>query len=323
MIRDFMPDQHRELFAMLPLAAGRQPRRRNAGPGLRSWSGRRASSPRPTRAPGDRAAAGYGDPLGASLRAGAPLGLLGIAAADPAAQPHERRRRVPSGGRLRRAVGQSFGNCPQVHPGARAGFWSTPSTASRAVRAEGSRCLRRGDGADRSAPTRSSSPPRPRRARMAAGEGVDVSHRGGRPGFVQVTEAEGRSVLTAPDFAGNNEFNTFGNIAAQSARRHHCCRFRLRRPAVLTGEARWSGTGPRSRASPARSACCASASARACSSRRPCRCAGRRRSSRRSLRGPAHGSSRFSSSAHQSSHIRTEGSTHGVFWPVLAEQART
>ena len=39
--------------------------------------------------------------------------------------------------------------------------------------------------------------------------GVDVSHRGGKPGFVRVDE---NKMLTIPDFSGNNHFNTFGNI---------------------------------------------------------------------------------------------------------------
>ncbi len=44
--------------------------------------------------------------------------------------------------------------------------------------------------------------------------GVDVSHRGGKPGFVRVSEdAAGQQWLTAPDFLGNFFFNTLGNIA--------------------------------------------------------------------------------------------------------------
>lgn len=39
--------------------------------------------------------------------------------------------------------------------------------------------------------------------------GVDVSHRGGKPGFVRIDESH---VLTVPDFSGNNHFNTFGNL---------------------------------------------------------------------------------------------------------------
>ncbi len=40
---------------------------------------------------------------------------------------------------------------------------------------------------------------------------IDVSHRGGRPGFVRIGED---GVLTIPDFAGNLFFNTLGNILA-------------------------------------------------------------------------------------------------------------
>jgi ferredoxin-NADP reductase/predicted pyridoxine 5'-phosphate oxidase superfamily flavin-nucleotide-binding protein len=43
------------------------------------------------------------------------------------------------------------------------------------------------------------------------GRQIDVSHRGGRPGFVRIGED---SVLTIPDFAGNLFFNTLGNILA-------------------------------------------------------------------------------------------------------------
>ena len=42
-----------------------------------------------------------------------------------------------------------------------------------------------------------------------AARGVDVSHRGGRPGFVHVDDA---GTLLAPDFVGNFFFNTLGNL---------------------------------------------------------------------------------------------------------------
>ena len=41
--------------------------------------------------------------------------------------------------------------------------------------------------------------------------GIDLSHRGGKPGFVKASD-DG-SVITWPDFAGNNMFNTLGNIS--------------------------------------------------------------------------------------------------------------
>jgi predicted pyridoxine 5'-phosphate oxidase superfamily flavin-nucleotide-binding protein len=40
--------------------------------------------------------------------------------------------------------------------------------------------------------------------------GVDASHRGGNPGFVQVISP---GALLFPDYAGNNMFNTLGNLA--------------------------------------------------------------------------------------------------------------
>src|SRR6185436_15194309 len=43
-------------------------------------------------------------------------------------------------------------------------------------------------------------------------EGVEVSHRGGKPGFVRAVLEAGRSVPTAPDFRGNLVFNTFANL---------------------------------------------------------------------------------------------------------------
>jgi hypothetical protein len=44
--------------------------------------------------------------------------------------------------------------------------------------------------------------------------GVDISHRGGRPGFVRVERSATCTLLTVPDFRGNFYFNTLGNIAA-------------------------------------------------------------------------------------------------------------
>ncbi|MEX0758037.1 MAG: pyridoxamine 5'-phosphate oxidase family protein, partial [Tistlia sp.] len=47
-------------------------------------------------------------------------------------------------------------------------------------------------------------------------EGLDVSHRGGRPGFLRVTDAaDGGSLVTLPDFRGNFAFNTLGNLAVE------------------------------------------------------------------------------------------------------------
>ncbi|MEO0323362.1 MAG: pyridoxamine 5'-phosphate oxidase family protein [Myxococcota bacterium] len=46
-------------------------------------------------------------------------------------------------------------------------------------------------------------------ADLEGGRQVDVSHRGGRPGFINVADD---GTLTVPDFKGNDVFNTLGNF---------------------------------------------------------------------------------------------------------------
>jgi predicted pyridoxine 5'-phosphate oxidase superfamily flavin-nucleotide-binding protein len=46
-------------------------------------------------------------------------------------------------------------------------------------------------------------------ATHAPGIGADASHRGGRPGFVEVSDPH---TLCFPDYPGNNFFNTLGNL---------------------------------------------------------------------------------------------------------------
>ncbi len=46
------------------------------------------------------------------------------------------------------------------------------------------------------------------------GAGVDVSHRGGPPGFVQMRSTPSGDELTLPDYLGNSMFNTLGNLLA-------------------------------------------------------------------------------------------------------------
>ena len=47
------------------------------------------------------------------------------------------------------------------------------------------------------------------RASVKREHGIDVSHRGGKPGFVRVEDGR---VHTVPDFTGNSFFNTIGNL---------------------------------------------------------------------------------------------------------------
>ena len=50
-------------------------------------------------------------------------------------------------------------------------------------------------------------------ATLHAERGADISHRGGMPGFVSV---EGSSMLSWPDYSGNNMFQTLGNLHVDS-----------------------------------------------------------------------------------------------------------
>ena len=211
-IRDFMPDQHREFFGLLPfivvgaLDAARQPWATvlSGPPGF-------MRSPDPGRLLIDARPADV-DPLAVALAPGAAVGLLGI-------QPHTRRRNRMNGvvveardGTLDAAVSQSFGNCPKY------------IQAREPVFVPGSRAVvtRDGDGAldaagcalVQAADTFYIASAHPDAGRgPGSSRGVDVSHRGGKPGFVKV-EDDGR-VLTAPDFVGNFLFNTIGNLALE------------------------------------------------------------------------------------------------------------
>jgi uncharacterized protein len=204
-IRPFMPDQHRAFFAQLPFlivgsvdGAGMPAASLLAGPpGF-------AASPHPRRLE-ISAPPLAGDPLIAALRPGAPVGLLGIEL------PTRRRNRM--NGRviaadaegLSVAVDQSFGNCPQY---IQRRDYLAPREA-RVLRVEpltvlddeARALIARADTFFVASAATAGGP--------GPGPGVDVSHRGGRPGFVGI-EADG--ALLVPDFRGNRFFNTLGNL---------------------------------------------------------------------------------------------------------------
>lgn len=204
-IRDHLIEQHRAFFPLLPFAVlgsvdgeGRPwATLRDGAPGFLH-----APDPFHLRVEGDRAP---DDPADAGLEDGNGVGLLGIELAT--------RRRNRLNGTVERAgpegftirVEQSFGNCPKyIH-----------------VRHEAFAAARR----ERPAPVLSERPDAAARTFIAAADTffvasfveaagtrqVDVSHRGGPPGFVRVG-ADG--TLTIPDYSGNRFFNTLGNLLA-------------------------------------------------------------------------------------------------------------
>jgi len=211
-IRDHMPQQHRDFFAQLPLLvlgsvdAQGQP-----------WASVLAGAPGFVQAPDARtlrvgALPAADDPLAAALSTGAPLGVLGIEL------PTRRRNRMNGTVSARDAAGftidvqQSFGNCPRYIQ-ARA---STAVPARQPAATE--RLARLDDEAHRliaGADTFFIATAHPAAGHgTARDEGVDVSHRGGAPGFVLPL---GEGELAVPDFDGNRFFNTLGNLLLQPA----------------------------------------------------------------------------------------------------------
>ncbi|MBT9455678.1 MAG: pyridoxamine 5'-phosphate oxidase family protein [Burkholderiaceae bacterium] len=210
-MRDHMPDQHRELFNKLPtlllgaLDAQGQPWATMLGgaPGFVSTPDARQMHIRP--------GSQQDDPVLRQLTPGAAVGVLGL-------EPHTRRRNRMNGRiefiddlSLNIEVLQSFGNCPKYiqareplgfhaptdRPAAQALGSGLDATAVALIRASDTLFIA------------SASAARPGRE---GGEGVDVSHRGGEPGFVQIEQSHGETVLTLPDYPGNQFFNTLGNL---------------------------------------------------------------------------------------------------------------
>jgi len=204
-IRDYMPDQHREFFVQLPFLllsahdASMHPRASLllGRPGF-------AHSPDPRTL---RIDALPGAPI--TLTTGTQVGLLGIQL--------ETRRRNRMNGTITAVddrgftvhVDQSFGNCPQYIQSRTHAFVREPSQPSAmAPRPEGSLLSAEASSLVEHADTFFIAT-----AAADVHEGLDVSHRGGKPGFVRREERHGHTVLTWPEFRGNYYFNTLGNIA--------------------------------------------------------------------------------------------------------------
>jgi len=216
-IRDFMPDQHRAFFAMLPFVL------------LGAHDGSlvpRASilvgRPGFVRSPDAktlRIDALPAEPLRDALAVGTPVGLLGIQL--------ETRRRNRVNGTVASVdergfvvqVEQSFGNCPQYIQARAPTFAGDPPDPPAILVPDGLR-----DDGPILAPDAAALVARADTFFIASAahaavrapngnEGLDISHRGGKPGFVRLGESAGHTVLTYPEFRGNYYFNTLGNIA--------------------------------------------------------------------------------------------------------------
>jgi predicted pyridoxine 5'-phosphate oxidase superfamily flavin-nucleotide-binding protein len=198
-IRPFMPDQHREFFGLLPylfVATTDE----DGWPVATVLTGDPGfiSSPDPTTlAVG--ALPREGEPGHNLFRAGRPFGALGLDFST------RRRNRVngvieaADDEGLRLKVLQSFGNCPQYIQTRIVETEAASGASAEAVAVDAPEVLEQIAAADTFFVATSS-----------AGEngGVDISHRGGLPGFVKVSDG----ALIVPDFRGNRFFNTLGNL---------------------------------------------------------------------------------------------------------------
>lgn len=200
-IRDYMPDQHRTFYHQLPfmVAASVDAQGRPWATLLEGPEGF-VSSPDPRQLTIDARLAAD-DPATPGLVAGQAIGLLGI-------ELHTRRRNRLNGqirqavaGQLQVAVEQSFGNCPQyiqlrgyarVAEPAQGRIDATALDATTVSMIQSADTFFVASYVEHDNGQRS----------------VDVSHRGGRPGFVRVQG----NTLTIPDYAGNLHFNTLGNL---------------------------------------------------------------------------------------------------------------
>jgi len=206
-LRDHMPEQHRQFFAEQPfLLTGIRDEAGQPWASLVAGVPGFATSPTPqtlhiaaTPLPGDPAAPHW--------RVGVPVGLLGL-------QAHTgRRNRMnghivaagPEGFEIQ--VDQSFGNCPKyIHPREAVRAPASPEVhvaSGSALDEDAARIVA-------SADTFFIASTHPDAGRTdEAFAGVDVSHRGGPPGFVRLP-ADG--ALRVPDYTGNSFFNTLGNL---------------------------------------------------------------------------------------------------------------
>ncbi len=208
-VRDHLPDQHRDFYRQLPfLMVG------TVDEDGQPWASLIPGNPGFISSPDDQILAIAaqplaGDPLNEILRLGAEIGLLGIQL--------ETRRRNRATGRVSAvgdqgfeiAVGQTFGNCPQYIQ-TRAVQYRPPldTSAPAPVTVRSDRLTKRMSAIIAAADTLFIATAYADSAENWA-YGADVSHRGGKPGFVKIEDDHS---FVFPDFRGNNHFNTVGNI---------------------------------------------------------------------------------------------------------------
>lgn len=205
-IRDFMPDQHRQFYTQLPFVV-----LGSVDPEGAAWVTLLTGQPGFMHSPDPRTlsfsfTSDLQDPATTHLDNRDAIGLLGI-------ELHTRRRNRMNGTISAHQtdgfdvrVEHAFGNCPQYIQRRDYEFTREPSSVEGLPKAVITEALHeRARAMIETADTFFVSS----YVDDNSGRHVDASHRGGKPGFVRVN-ADGS--LTVPDFAGNLHFNTLGNF---------------------------------------------------------------------------------------------------------------
>ena len=204
-VRGYLPDEHRRFYARLPfvVAAARDGRGR-------PWATLLVGEPGFVRLPDARTLAldarpAEGDALEDAFASGVDVGFLGIELATRRRNRINGRVTASSANGFEVAVEQTFGNCPQYIHERKWRREASAATPMRRAHDQFSSELQRWiEGADTFFIAT---------GHRGEGEsptyGMDASHRGGEPGFAQV---EGERHLVFPDYAGNNHYNTIGNL---------------------------------------------------------------------------------------------------------------
>ena len=203
-IRSFMSDQHRLFFGQLPILFAAVADE-VGWPVATVLAGRPGfvSSPDP-RTLRIAALPERTDPALIGMRAGGATGLLGIDLGTRRRNRANGTILAVDGDAFTVGVQQSFGNCPQYIQAREVESAEGPAqgwTAERLAGLDQGACALIAS-ADTFFVASGSG------GRGGETGGLDVSHRGGRPGFVRVDG----DVLTIPDFRGNRYFNTLGNL---------------------------------------------------------------------------------------------------------------
>ena len=204
-IRDYMPKQHQDFYQQLPFIFVAHADKKGW-----PWASIVLNPPGFIRATTDKtlnvqAVPIPGDPLQHALTENTPVGLLGIELTT--------RRRNRLSGRIQSIdstgftinIEQAFGNCPQYIQTRKYEYINQytrpPSTTTKIDILDDNAIalIQRSDTFFVASYSDDEN----------HGQSPDISHRGGRPGFVRVDNPQ---TLTVPDYLGNFHFNTLGNF---------------------------------------------------------------------------------------------------------------